>query len=49
LRQKNSSPLSAAINPDTVRMIERAGKSVVGDIGFHGPPDKAGSVKVGNA
>ncbi|MGH8987325.1 MAG: GNAT family N-acetyltransferase [Acidimicrobiales bacterium] len=28
-------------------MIERESGSVVGDIGFHGPPDDAGTVEVG--
>lgn len=28
-------------------MIEREGGLVVGDIGFHGPPDEAGTVEIG--
>lgn len=28
-------------------MIERAGRRVVGDIGFHGPPDHSGTVEIG--
>lgn len=28
-------------------MVERASGTVVGDIGFHGPPDDAGTVEVG--
>ncbi len=28
-------------------MIERTSRSVVGDIGFHGPPDDAGTIEVG--
>jgi RimJ/RimL family protein N-acetyltransferase len=45
-------PLQAAASPETERfgvwvMIERDGGSVVGDIGFIGPPDGTGSIEVG--
>lgn len=30
-------------------MVERHGDTVVGDIGFHGPPDKSGSIEIGYA
>lgn len=30
-------------------MIERCSGSVIGDIGFHGPPDDAGTIEVGYA
>ena len=45
-------PLQAAALPSDERfgvwvMIERESRSVVGDIGFMGPPDKDGSVEVG--
>jgi [ribosomal protein S5]-alanine N-acetyltransferase len=45
-------PLQAAASPSNERfgvwlMIERASGSVVGDIGFMGPPDESGSVEVG--
>ena len=45
-------PLQAAALPGDERfgvwvMIERASRSVVGDIGFMGPPDEDGSVEVG--
>jgi RimJ/RimL family protein N-acetyltransferase len=28
-------------------MIEREGGNVVGDVGFHGPPDQAGAIEIG--
>jgi RimJ/RimL family protein N-acetyltransferase len=42
----------AAAPPDVERfgiwvMVERASNTIVGDIGFHGPPDEQGSVEVG--
>jgi ribosomal-protein-alanine N-acetyltransferase len=45
-------PLQAAASPETECfgvwvMIERDSGSVVGDIGFIGPPDEAGSIEVG--
>jgi RimJ/RimL family protein N-acetyltransferase len=45
-------PLQAAASPNDERfgvwvMIERESSSVVGDIGFIGPPDERGSVEVG--
>jgi ribosomal-protein-alanine N-acetyltransferase len=45
-------PLQAATSPETESfgvwvMIERDSGSVVGDIGFMGPPDETGSVEVG--
>jgi ribosomal-protein-alanine N-acetyltransferase len=45
-------PLQAAASPETEGfgvwvMIERKSGSVVGDIGFIGPPDDAGSIEVG--
>jgi ribosomal-protein-alanine N-acetyltransferase len=45
-------PLHAATSPETECfgiwvMIERDSGSVVGDIGFKGPPDEAGSIEVG--
>jgi ribosomal-protein-alanine N-acetyltransferase len=45
-------PFQAAALPGDERfgvwvMIERASRSVVGDIGFMGPPDEDGSVEVG--
>lgn len=45
-------PRQAATSPGTERfgiwvMIERDSASVVGDIGFHGPPDGTSSIEVG--
>ena len=45
-------PLQAAASPETECfgvwvMIERDSRSVVGDIGFMGPPDEAGAIEVG--
>jgi RimJ/RimL family protein N-acetyltransferase len=45
-------PRQAAASPDVERfgiwvMIEREGGGVVGDVGFHGPPDASGSIEVG--
>ena len=45
-------PLQAATSPETECfgvwvMIERNSRSVVGDIGFMGPPDEAGAIEVG--
>jgi [ribosomal protein S5]-alanine N-acetyltransferase len=45
-------PLQAAAAPSDERfgvwlMIERATRTVVGDIGFTGPPDDSGSVEIG--
>jgi ribosomal-protein-alanine N-acetyltransferase len=42
----------AALTADTERfgvwvMIERASASVVGDVGFHGPPDRSGTLEIG--
>jgi [ribosomal protein S5]-alanine N-acetyltransferase len=30
-------------------MVEHDSRSVVGDIGFHGPPDEAGTIEIGYA
>jgi ribosomal-protein-alanine N-acetyltransferase len=45
-------PLQAAASPETECygvwvMVERESESVVGDVGFMGPPDEAGSIEVG--
>jgi ribosomal-protein-alanine N-acetyltransferase len=42
----------AAASPETERfgiwvIVERDGGSVVGDVGFHGPPDGTGAVEIG--
>jgi RimJ/RimL family protein N-acetyltransferase len=47
-------PRQAAASSETARfgiwvMIERAGGTVVGDAGFHGPPDESGSIELGYA
>jgi RimJ/RimL family protein N-acetyltransferase len=47
-------PRQAAASPETARfgiwvVIERAGGTVVGDAGFHGPPDESGSIELGYA
>lgn len=45
-------PRQAASSPETERfgiwvIIERASRSVVGDVGFHGPPDDGGTIEIG--
>jgi ribosomal-protein-alanine N-acetyltransferase len=45
-------PLQAATSPETECfgvwvMIKRNSRSVIGDIGFMGPPDEAGAIEVG--
>ena len=47
-------PRQAAASPETGRfgiwvMIERGSETVVGDVGFHGPPDESGSIELGYA
>jgi [ribosomal protein S5]-alanine N-acetyltransferase len=45
-------PRQAASSPESERfgiwvIIERDGRNVVGDVGFHGPPDEGGTVEIG--